>query len=53
MLPLAVSLALACGPLPEAGRDDPGRQREAMVKDQVEARGVRDARTLAARMKAR
>jgi protein-L-isoaspartate(D-aspartate) O-methyltransferase len=48
MLPLIAALALSCGPLPPAGGTGPDRAREAMVKDQIEARGVRDPRTLAA-----
>ena len=53
MLPLlAALLALACGPVPQASREtDPARAREAMVVSQIEERGVRDARTLAAMRK--
>ena len=49
MLALAAAAALACGPVaPGAGGADPARAREEMVAAQIEARGVRDSRTLAA-----
>jgi protein-L-isoaspartate(D-aspartate) O-methyltransferase len=47
MLPLVATLALSCGALP-ATSGGPDRAREAMVAEQIEQRGVRDARTLAA-----
>jgi len=47
MLPLVATLALSCGALP-ATSGGPDRAREAMVAAQIEQRGVRDARTLAA-----
>jgi len=47
MLPLVAALALSCGALP-ATSSSPDRAREAMVAEQIEQRGVRDARTLAA-----
>jgi len=52
VLALAAAAALACGPVaPGAGGADPARAREEMVAAQIEARGVRDARTLAAMRK--
>jgi protein-L-isoaspartate(D-aspartate) O-methyltransferase len=49
---LAATLALACGPVPQASREaEPARAREAMVASQIEERGVRDARTLSAMRK--
>ena len=49
MLALAAAAALACGPVaPGARGTDPARAREEMVAAQIEARGVRDSRTLAA-----
>ncbi len=52
MLALAAAAALACGPAAPGARDtDPARAREEMVAAQIEARGVRDARTLAAMRK--
>jgi protein-L-isoaspartate(D-aspartate) O-methyltransferase len=51
MLPLVAALALSCAPPPPATSGDPGRAREAMVAGQIEQRGVRDARTLAAMRK--
>jgi protein-L-isoaspartate(D-aspartate) O-methyltransferase len=42
----AAFLVIACGAAPPA--EDPARARERMVRDQIEARGVTDARTLAA-----
>jgi len=47
MLSLVATLALSCGALP-ATSSSPDRAREAMVAEQIEQRGVRDARTLAA-----
>jgi len=43
----AVLLVVACGGAPSEV-EDPARARERMVREQVEARGVTDARTLAA-----
>jgi protein-L-isoaspartate(D-aspartate) O-methyltransferase len=51
MLPLVAVLALSCGPPPPATSGDPDRAREAMVAGQIEQRGVRDSRTLAAMRK--
>jgi protein-L-isoaspartate(D-aspartate) O-methyltransferase len=52
VLALAAAAALACGPAAPGARDaDPGRAREEMVAAQIEARGVRDPRTLAAMRK--
>ena len=52
MLALAAAAALSCGPAaPVARGTDPARAREEMVVAQIEARGVRDARTLAAMRK--
>src|SRR6185503_2881864 len=48
MLPLVAALALACGAPPPTPSGGPDRAREAMVAEQIEQRGVRDARTLAA-----
>jgi len=49
VLALAAAAALACGPVaPGARGTDPARAREEMVAAQIEARGVRDSRTLAA-----
>jgi protein-L-isoaspartate(D-aspartate) O-methyltransferase len=48
MLPLVAALALSCGPPPPDTAVDPARAREAMVAGQIEKRGVRDERTLAA-----
>ena len=48
MLPLVAALALSCAPPPLTTSGDPERAREAMVAAQIEQRGVRDARTLAA-----
>ena len=45
----AAFLVIACGAAPPA--EDPARARERMVRDQIEARGVADARTLAAMRK--
>ena len=43
----AAFLAIACGAAAPPA-EDPARARERMVRDQIEARGVTDARTLAA-----
>ncbi|HEY8152231.1 MAG TPA: protein-L-isoaspartate O-methyltransferase, partial [Vicinamibacteria bacterium] len=43
----AVLFVVACGGA-QSPAEDPARARERMVRDQVEARGVTDARTLAA-----
>jgi protein-L-isoaspartate(D-aspartate) O-methyltransferase len=51
MLPLLAALALSCAPPPPSAAGDPDRAREAMVSTQIEKRGVRDARTLAAMRK--
>ena len=52
MLTLLAAAALSCAPGPRAVPDpDPARAREAMVADQIEERGVRDPRTLAAMRK--
>jgi protein-L-isoaspartate(D-aspartate) O-methyltransferase len=52
VLALAAAAVLACGPaVPGARGTDPARAREEMVAAQIEARGVRDARTLAAMRK--
>jgi protein-L-isoaspartate(D-aspartate) O-methyltransferase len=52
VLVLAAAAALACGPAaPGARGTDPARAREEMVAAQIEARGVRDPRTLAAMRK--
>jgi protein-L-isoaspartate(D-aspartate) O-methyltransferase len=48
---LVAALALSCGPAPPSAAGDPDRAREAMVSTQIEKRGVRDARTLAAMRK--
>ena len=40
--------AFACGPAPDAGEDAFARARDAMVAQQIAARGVRDPATLAA-----
>ena len=48
MLPLVAALALSCGAPPPTPSGGPDRAREAMVAEQIEQRGVRDARTLAA-----
>jgi protein-L-isoaspartate(D-aspartate) O-methyltransferase len=51
ILLLAV-LALACGAVPRSSHDaDPARAREEMVAAQIEQRGIRDPRTLAAMRK--
>jgi len=46
----AAFLAIACGAAAPPA-EDPARARERMVRDQIEARGVADARTLAAMRK--
>jgi protein-L-isoaspartate(D-aspartate) O-methyltransferase len=46
----AAFLAIACGAAAPPA-EDPARARERMVRDQIEARGVTDARTLAAMRK--
>ena len=51
MLPFLAALALACAPPALVPSGDPDRAREAMVAGQIEQRGVRDARTLAAMRK--
>ena len=52
MLALAAAAALACGPAaPGARETDRARAREEMVASQIEARGVRDPRSLAAMRK--
>jgi protein-L-isoaspartate(D-aspartate) O-methyltransferase len=51
MLPLVATLALSCGAPPPTTSGGPDRAREAMVAGQIEQRGVRDARTLAAMRK--
>ena len=48
MLAAAAALALSCGTPPPSSRPDPDRARSVMVEAQIEARGVRDAKTLAA-----
>ena len=46
------AIALACGPVPQPSREaGPDRAREEMVAAQIEERGVRDPRTLAAMRK--
>jgi protein-L-isoaspartate(D-aspartate) O-methyltransferase len=47
MAAVAVVLLLACAGAGPSG-EDPARARDRMVREQIEARGVRDARTLAA-----
>jgi protein-L-isoaspartate(D-aspartate) O-methyltransferase len=52
MFPILAAVTLACSPAPQASRDaDPARAREAMVASQIEERGVRDPKTLAAMRK--
>jgi protein-L-isoaspartate(D-aspartate) O-methyltransferase len=46
-----VLTTLSCGPAPERGDADHGQDREQMVAQQIAARGVQDARTLAAMRK--
>ena len=43
----AAFFVIACG-VAGTPAEDPARAREQMVRDQIEARGVTDARTLAA-----
>jgi protein-L-isoaspartate(D-aspartate) O-methyltransferase len=51
MLPLLAALTLSCAAPPSTTSGGPDRAREAMVAEQIEQRGVRDARTLAAMRK--